>query len=187
MATEESDQDLMRRVQRQDPEAFRLLYERYAPRLLGVIRRMISDPYESEDVLQNVFFYIWTRRELYRAERGSVEGFLFQITRSRLIDHWRRHHTGREVILETLPDSEDKTDQESRTAGNLYAAQLLAHLNVQERQAIELMVIFGFSQREIAEMTKTPLGTIKSFTRRGLEKLRRLLTEDKDGHATSQR
>ncbi len=174
----------MRRVKDRDAEAFNALYNRYAPRLLGTIRRFLRDPHESEDVLQNVFFYIWHHGTVFRPERGSVQGFLFQVMRSRLTDHFRRNARVPDV-MDPLPDAPGEgLAEDDSVAGRLAAEAILNLLSPRERQVIELAVFGGFSQPEIAKLLRAPLGSVKSWSRRGLDKLRHKLSEQEgdSGH-----
>lgn len=179
MRDQEPDHQLMERLKQNDPTAFEVLYNRYAPRLLGIIRYVIHDANESEDVLQNVFLYVWRKSHLYRAERGSVEAYLMQITKSRVIDHMRMRRRRHETYTDELPAGSERTVVQDHDP--LYANELLNRLSDHERRTIELMVFGGFTQREIAAALHIPLGTVKSWTRRGLAKLRRHLAREGQG------
>ncbi|PSR34575.1 MAG: hypothetical protein C7B44_13855, partial [Sulfobacillus thermosulfidooxidans] len=171
-----TDLELMVRIQAGDQDAFAILYNRYAPRVLGLTRRIIFDDRESEDVMQIVFLNIWQRCHAYKPERGSVEAYIFQIAKSRIIDALRqKRRVVTEVSSTFLDEPAPSEDEMAKIDALLTARQLIQPLSSQERQAIILTVYGGFSQREIAQMLRKPLGSVKSWIHRGLHKLRTAL------------
>lgn len=182
----EDDVILMERVcAGRDPRSFSILFDRYAPRILGVIRKFVRDHHESEDVLQTVFLYVWQHAEVYRPDRGSFEQFLYQVMRSRIKDFFRRNA---HVPLAALMTNERETGPD--TTGEALEARLLTEdlmsvLSDKERQAIELAIWGGFSQRDIAQILRAPLGSVKSWSRRGMEKIRKRWEEVESHYGTS--
>ena len=171
-----SDNELMRGIAEHNAQSFEILYARYAPRLLGFIQHIIPDRHESEDVLQTVFLYVWQHPRVYRPQSGTVAAFLFQIAKSRTIDFLRKNRRRWEVTAsEATIDNENlrAPSEESLVDSRIQVEQSLAILAREERLAIELMLWYGFTQNDVAKITKRPLGTVKSWVRRGLIKLRR--------------
>lgn len=177
MATE-SDRALVFRIERRDAEALAELYDRYAARLNGLACRILGETGEAEEVLQEVFLYVWRAAGSFDASRGSVLAWLLVATRSRSIDRLRSRRVGVRPPLRALEDSPEPAsaeDIEAGAAGKEWEARCRAaigELPSDQRTALELAYFEGLSQREIAERTKTPLGTVKTRVRLGLMKLR---------------
>ena len=171
------DSLLLDRIARADPDALAALYDRYASRVLGLTTRILSDPDEAEDVLQEVFLQVWREPRRFDAARGSVLTWLLVLARSRAIDRLRalrRRGRDRQVDLAAadIPAGGDleraaQTSQESDAV-----RQVLAQLPADQRRALELAYFDGYTQSEIAQLTGAPLGTVKTRLRQGMMKLR---------------
>ncbi|PSR32074.1 MAG: hypothetical protein C7B46_16045 [Sulfobacillus benefaciens] len=171
-----SDNELMIGIAEHHAQSFEILYARYAPRLLGFIQHILPDRHESEDVLQTVFLYVWQHPRVYRPQSGTVAAFLFQVAKSRTIDFLRKNRRRWEVTAsEATIDDENlrAPSEEALVDSRIQVEQSLDILSREERLAIELMLWYGFTQNDVAKITKRPLGTVKSWVRRGLIKLRR--------------
>ncbi len=166
-----SDLELMYGISIHDTQSFEDLYARYAPRLLGFIRHIIPDRDESEDVLQHVFLYIWQHPGIYHSERGTVQAYLFRVAKSRAIDFLRKNRRRWEYTV-TEDNGAQSLWQDAPIDDRLMAEETLEALSPHERTTIELIVWYGFTQREVSQLLHRPLGTVKSWTRRGLDKLR---------------
>ena len=90
MEQTQDDAQLLSRIAEGDREAFRLFYERYAGRILAYVRAIGRQRDAAEDVVQEVFLSVWRKAASYRPDRGDVAGWLYTITRNRLVDRWRR-------------------------------------------------------------------------------------------------
>jgi RNA polymerase sigma-70 factor (ECF subfamily) len=170
-----SDNELMSGIAEHNTQSFEILYARYAPRLLGFIHHIIPDRHESEDVLQNVFLYVWQHPRVYRPQSGSVTAFLFQVAKSRTVDFLRKNRRRRELTASEpiIGDQDFRAPSDQIFAeSRIQVEQSLAILSREERLAIELMLWYGFTQNDVAEIMQRPLGTVKSWVRRGLAKLR---------------
>lgn len=170
-------QQLIRRTSRGDKAAFAMLYAQTAAKLFGVAVRIAGQKEEAEEVLQESFVAIWQRAGDYDAARGSATGWLTTIVRHCAIDHVRRRASrpdsrgGADEVLLNLAASES-TDR----GAELSALQrCLAELDEQPRRAVLLAYLFGFTRDEIAADFAVPLGTVKSWIRRSLERLKRCL------------
>lgn len=172
-----SDEELIIRIQRRDDKAFEQLYNRYASRVLGLIRRVIFDANESEDVLQIVFMSIWQKCHQYERERGSVQAFIFQIAKTRTIDYMRSHRHHDDVLVDMEEEDRQPDPIELDQVSHVVVDDLLKALSADERRALELTVYGGFTQQEIAKLLHKPPGTVKSWIRRGLIKLKRIVSE----------
>ena len=174
----EADGALVERVKRRDAEALALLYDRHAGRLMGLAQRILGDTGEAEEVLQEVFLYVWNAAAAFDPARGPVLAWLLVATRSRSIDRLRSRRPGKSggaVGLVEAPETASREDVEADAAGREWEARCRAaigELPEEQRRALELAYFEGLTHQEIAERTGTPLGTVKTRVRLGLMKLR---------------
>jgi RNA polymerase sigma-70 factor (ECF subfamily) len=174
----EADPALVARVERRDAEALALLYDRHAGRLMGLAQRILGDTGEAEEVLQEVFLYVWKAAGTFDPSRGPVLAWLLVATRSRSIDRLRSRRPGKSggmVGLEEAPETASREDVEADAAGREWENRCraaIAELPADQRRALELAYFEGLTHQEIAERTATPLGTVKTRVRLGLMKLR---------------
>jgi RNA polymerase sigma-70 factor (ECF subfamily) len=172
------DDELIAGIRRGETSALESLYDLYAPRVLGLIRTIVSDVGLSEDILQEVFWQVWCKRATYSAERGSVRSWLFLLARSRAIDAKRSRESRPESPLDRAEPSAslDPSCEQWENAFDL--AGPLAALPVEESQVVRLAFFEGLTHREIAEQLGQPLGTVKSRIRNGLRHLAQSMQTD---------
>ncbi len=176
-----NDVVLLRQIADRRPESLSELYDRYAPLLLGLARRILGNSADAEEVLQEVFLHVWNRGGLYDASRSSVSTWLVLITRSRAIDRLR----SRKVVERTHEAAQtENSDVHTSPEGdqNVFIQERrervreeLAKLPPEQRQVLDLAFYGGFSQTEIASRTDIPLGTVKTRTLLAMKKLRNAL------------
>jgi RNA polymerase sigma-70 factor (ECF subfamily) len=176
-----SDVVLLRQIADRRPESLSELYDRYAPLLLGLARRIMGNSADAEEVLQEVFLHVWNRGSLYDASRSSVSTWLVLITRSRAIDRLRsrkvveRTHEAAQMEnsdVHTSPEGDQNVFIQERRGR---VREELAKLPPEQRQVLDLAFYGGFSQTEIASRTEIPLGTVKTRTLLAMKKLRNAL------------
>ena len=169
------------RCARQDRQAFQRLYERTAPQLLGCLLRILRNRAMAEDALQDVFVQVWNRAGQFDSSRGSAWAWLIAIARYRAIDVRRREgrmtaETGRD--LDDIPDDTEPPEAVAFDLGDR-TARALAHcleaLQPRQRECIVLAYQGGLSHSEVATEVGEPLGSVKSWIRRGLAALKRCL------------
>jgi len=174
----ETDRALIARVDGRDADALAVLYDRYSSRLMGLAHRILGDTGEAEEVLQEVFLYVWRAASSFDATRGTVLAWLLVITRSRAIDRLRsRRPVIRGVVrgLDEIANRPGPQDVEADSASRQWESlcrSAIAELPEDQRRVLELAYLGGFTHQEIAEKTSTPLGTVKTRVRLGLMKLR---------------
>lgn len=173
-----ADEDLMQLVQRAEPAAFEVIYDRHGNAAFSLAYRMCGTRGLAEDVVQEAFLSIWRSGARYDRRRGSVRTWVLGITHHRAIDALRRgivqerHRASDEGIDERF-EAAERTDLEvARREEALAVRGALEELPNEQRRAIELAYFGGFTQSEIAEMLGVPIGTIKGRMRLGLEKMR---------------
>lgn len=163
------------RVARGEPGAVRACIDAYGGLVQGLIRRLLPADADHDDAVQEVFVELWRSAQRFDPARASDRGFVAMITRRRVIDRRRRA----ERRVETVPleeggrgraSAEHERTQQRLEAGP--ALEALGSISAERRRWIVLAVVEGYSQREISELTGTPLGTVKSGIRRGLAEMR---------------
>jgi len=186
----EADSALMARVEGRDAEALGILYDRHAGRLMGLAQRILGDTGEAEEILQEVFLYVWKASATFDPARGPVLAWLLVATRSRSIDRLRSRRPGKSGVtvgLEEAPETASREDVEADAAGREWETRCRAaigELPEDQRRALELAYFEGLTHQEIAERTATPLGTVKTRVRLGLMKLRERIRPYKKSEAS---
>jgi RNA polymerase sigma-70 factor (ECF subfamily) len=172
------DAMLVRRLLQKDVSAFEQLYDRHSRTVYGLILRILQQAGTAEEVVQDVFLQLWRNAEQYDESRGPFVPWLFTLARNRALDTLRlksERQRRREEQTEELPPvvtapQYEKELDEKRRAQKVRA--LIGSLNPQQKRAIELAYFEGLSHSEIAEALKEPLGTVKSWIRNGLLRLK---------------
>jgi len=179
--TQTEDLALVDGLVHHEASAMEELCRRYRTVLKAVIMKVLHDDAEAEDVLQEVFLQVWDRAVTYSAEKGKLLSWLSTVARRRAIDRVRqtcayRRATDRFEVVSRHPDKEiAETHPVEREAQQHDVRELIDRqldlLPDSQREAISLAYLDGHSQREIASMTHTPLGTVKTRIELGLKKL----------------
>jgi RNA polymerase sigma-70 factor (ECF subfamily) len=179
-----ADEELMVLVDRKDPRAFEVLYDRHGGPAYSLAYRIVGDRTAAEDVTQEAFLSIWRSRARFDRARGSVRSWVLSIVRNRGIDSLRRGGVNApaldlddETVLETRPAEELTEDEALRRETSEELRGALGQLPEDQSRVIHLAYFGGFSHSEIAEMLNMPLGTVKGRMRLGLEKIRSQIAE----------
>jgi RNA polymerase sigma-70 factor (ECF subfamily) len=179
-----NDAALLRLVADRQSEALGALYNRYAPTLLALGKRILGGLADAEEVLQEVFLHVWNNAPRYDAGRSSVSTWLILITRSRAIDRLRT----RKVVERTHETSVQENPVEHASPEGVEAVFIqerrervrseMEKLPPEQRQVLELAYYEGLSQSEIAARADLPLGTVKTRTLLAMKKLRGALRDE---------
>lgn len=166
-----SDETLLQRMASGDRSALALLYDRFAPQLLGVAVRLLSNRDAAEDLVHDVMLEVWRQAADYSPQRGTVRTWLLVRLRSRALDRLRAPTYNRVVPLDELatePAAPLVADQSD--LGRVRAA--LDALSRDQRAVLDLAYFEGLSSSEIAGRIGVPIGTVKSRTAAALAQLR---------------
>jgi RNA polymerase sigma-70 factor (ECF subfamily) len=168
---------LLGRVARGDERAFAELYDLVSARVYGLIRRVLRDPAQSEEVAQEVMVEIWRNAGRFDPSRGSATAWVFTIAHRRAVDRVRTEQAGVERVRRVAAASgETPFDSVVETATARIEQQqvrrCLDGLTDLQREAITLAYYGGNSYREVADLLRTPLPTIKTRMRDGLIRMR---------------
>jgi RNA polymerase sigma-70 factor (ECF subfamily) len=167
--------------QRESEQALRALYDQTSTRLYGLAIKVTGNREWAEDVLQEAFVTIWRSADSYRATLSPPMAWMGMIVRSRALDFLRRRTSERadahqeldDAVAETVAgDGADPIDttQASQQATALH--DCLRRLEARQREVLSLAYLRDLSHSELAEQLRLPLGTVKTWIRRGLEQLR---------------
>ncbi len=163
--------------------AFEQIYDRHSRLVYGLVYRIVQQAGTAEEVVQDVFLQLWRNAAQYDAARGPFLPWLLTMARHRALDTLRlksERQRRREEQTEELPgvcaapQFEKQLDEKRRA---VQVRELMTSLQPQQKRAIELAYFEGLSHTEIAATLKEPLGTVKSWIRSGLMRLREGLQE----------
>lgn len=173
-------EDLMFRIAGGDENAFEALYDMIAPRVFGLVRRIVKDSAQSEEVTQEVFIEVWQLAARFDPARGRAITWLLTLAHRRAVDRVRASQASRDRDLRegikefqaSYDDVEDTAVLHDETSRVLTA---LERLSETQREAIRLAYFGGYTHHEVAELLKIPVGTAKTRIRDGMNKLRDLM------------
>ena len=172
------DRALVARVAQGDGSALEALYGRYGRACYGLARRILVDDQFAQDCVQEVFLALWRDASRFDASRGGFSSWLLSMTHHKAVDAVRREETLRKRrtgadVLETRETDGPAVDEEvwASLRGERVRAALRGLPDVQ-REALTLAYFGGYTQREIAGLTSTPLGTVKTRMLSGMRRLR---------------
>lgn len=175
---DDSDDALLVRTGQGDRDAFETLYDRFVPRVFGLVKKVVRDPTLSRDTTQDVLTELWRTAPRFDPERGNAVAWILTLAHRRAVDTVRREQSARDradVVgrredaqrpFDDVSEAVTMADEHSQVRGALDALTDL------QRQAIELAYFEGMTYREVSERLDVPLGTIKTRMRDGMIRLR---------------
>lgn len=168
---------LLGRVAMGDEAAFAALYDRVSSQVYGLVRRVVRDPSQSEEVAQEVMLEVWRSATRYDRERGKATTWIFTLAHRRAVDRVRSEQAGRAreekvSAREPLASPDVVAEEVITKLEHQQVKEALASLTALQREALELAYYGGRTYREVAELLDTPLGTVKTRMRDGLIRLR---------------
>ena len=174
--------ELLRRISNGDRAAFSEFYDHYSSLLFSIAVKILQDPKEAEDVLQDVFMQIWEKAGAFNPKLGKPATWAITFVRNKAIDRIRASQRRLRLVESATSDAVPAATESVSANEFLYGrekAELIRSAVVglpgDQRQAIEMAFFSGLTQNEISEQLHEPLGTIKARIRRGMLKLRERL------------
>jgi RNA polymerase sigma-70 factor (ECF subfamily) len=170
-------EDLLVLTARGDQQAFKAFYDQVAGAVFGLVRRVVRDPAQSEEVTQEVLVEVWRTASRFDPSRGSARSWVLAMAHRRAVDRVRSAQSasdrddraGRQAQQrpydEVAEKVETRLEQEQVRRG-------MATLTELQREAVTLAYYGGYTYREVAELLDVPLGTVKTRLRDGLIRLR---------------
>lgn len=185
-----TEPSLLSRIAAGDERAVKECIDRYSGLVWTIARRLIPNPDEIEDAVQEVFIELWKSAARFDASLSAEKTFVVMVARRRFIDRLRKHK--RQPDIQPLPETVELANQDhedmERDAEASMAVRFLTELKPEQRKVLELSIYQGMSHGEISEAIDMPLGTVKSHIRRGLTQVRERLataTAEAEGRRSS--
>jgi RNA polymerase sigma-70 factor (ECF subfamily) len=169
------DELLLGRIRARDHQAMTDLFDRFSSLVYSVALRILRDPGQAEDVMQDVFFNVWENPRLFVSGRGSLGAWLLVVARNRAIDALRRRKPSDPVDEVVLPA---KTNLASEAESNFIMEKVRGVMNglpPDQQKSLQLAFFEGLSHSEIAAQTGDPLGTVKTRIRTALTSVRKAM------------
>lgn len=169
---------LLDRIALKDEAAFAELYSLLHRKIFGYARNLISDASQAEEVVSDVFRYVWMGAKNFNPTRASAFAWMLMLTRSRAIDHIRRGKRFPLNLREGIDAAQLASPAESaeqrllRICRERRVLTILEDLQPGEKQLLRLAFYEGRTHKEISDLTGIPLGTVKTRIRCGLQKMR---------------
>jgi RNA polymerase sigma-70 factor (ECF subfamily) len=171
-----SDELLLTRVKGGDQQAMTELFDQYSGMVYSVALRVLKDPGQAEDVMQEIFFQVWRNPSAFVSGRGSLGAWLAVMARNRAIDSLRRRRPTDSVEDVVLASSLDLGSEVERNRMMEKVRGVLKNLPVEQQKSVEMAFFEGLSHSEIAAKTGDPLGTVKTRIRSALMTLRKAIS-----------
>ena len=172
-----SKETLLARIADGDQGAFSALYDEVAPRVLGLIRRLVVDHSQSEEVAQEVFLEIWQTASRFDPSKGGAATWMLTMAHRRAVDRIRSSQSSRDRdtkigIRDFALEYDHVAESVEVKIEHERVSQAMTRLTELQRQAVSLAYYGGYSHSEVAAMLKVPIGTVKTRLRDGMIRLR---------------
>jgi RNA polymerase sigma-70 factor, ECF subfamily len=180
-----SDEDLLAKISEGHPEVLAQLFRRYAPTVFVIGRRILRDATEAEDLVQDVFFYVFKKSSVYDSSRGSARSWLFQVAYTQAL--LRRRKLRSHGFYERSVAEESGHRRDTGESGSAYEStveglfgrsvwkKIVQGLTEDQRETLRLHFFEGYTFTEIAKKLGQSFANIRNHHYRGLEKLRKYL------------
>lgn len=173
-----SDDDLLLLISKDRDDAFQELVERHVDRGYAVAYRILQNGPDAEDVVQDAFLQVWSRRKVWETGRAKFSTWLFRVVSNRCIDLLRKPRT---ETVDVLPELEDESNDQSQEMEKQEAVKLLEQAMMELPDQQRVAVVFSYNENmsngEIAEIMETTVAAVESLLKRGRQKLRQLLAK----------
>lgn len=172
------DRALVARVTEGDGGALEALYRRYGRACYSLARRILTDEQLAQDVVQEVFLTVWRDAHRFDPAKGGFSGWLLSMTHHKAVDavrreeNHRKRRTSDELLDERVGDTPQVDEEVWSTIRRERVRAAMQTLPVPQREALVLAYFGGYTQREIAGLTNTPLGTVKTRMLVGMKRLK---------------
>ncbi len=170
-------QQLLARVAVGDKTAFSDLYDEVAPRVFGLVKRLLVDHSQSEEVTQEIFLEIWQTASRFDPNKGGATTWILTMAHRRAVDRVRASQSSRDRdvkigIRDYQNDYDNVSSSVEVTIEHERVEKAMGRLTELQRQAIQLSYYGGYSNSEVAEILSVPIGTVKTRIRDGMIRLR---------------
>jgi RNA polymerase sigma-70 factor (ECF subfamily) len=175
--TAPSTEELIVRTARGDQQAFEQVYDRMAGMVFGLVRRVVRDPAQSEEVTQEVMLEVWRTASRFDPALGSAKTWVLTTAHRRAVDRVRSAQAAsvrdtKVALLDRLPEFDEVSEAVDSRLEQERVRRALGRLTPIQREAIGLAYYGGYTQVEVADLLGVPLGTVKTRVRDGMIRLR---------------
>jgi len=173
-----TEEELVPGLMAREKQAFAALYDQYGPAMLGIIRKLVVQEAESENLLQDSFIKVWRYIDRYDPSKGRLFTWLATICRNTVLNYLRSAENKTGLPIQTGPDRVYTAGLVSEPVhyDHIGIKQQVVKLDEKHRSVINLIYYRGYTQQEVAEQLNLPLGTVKSRTRTALQLLKEQLS-----------
>jgi len=173
---EQEINSIVEKVKQGDVNSFELLYDNYSAALFGVCLKILNDQELAEDVLQDAYIKIWSNIQSYDNSKGTIFTWMLNIARNSAIDKYRQQ---KKRSIRTIQNSTNDvgnvlSNSEEFNINTIGLNELLKKLPEDQQEIIEYLYFKGYTQQEVSDELKMPLGTVKTRSRAALKLLRDL-------------
>jgi len=171
--------DLLRSVAIGDRQALKSLYDIISPRLFAILVRMVRRRDIAEELLHDTFVTIWKKAHQFDSGRGNARAWLFSMTRRKAIDRLRivdRERLGLDGDVASLDTGDESWASRLDSETHITLTRAIDALRPDVRRAVRLCYYHGLTHEELADELKVPLGTAKSWIKRGLAQMKLCMT-----------
>ncbi|GAB3168459.1 RNA polymerase sigma factor [Telluribacter humicola] len=168
-----NEDELVASLKRNEQAAFEYLYDHYSGALYNVISKIVRDDEKAEDVMQEAFLKIWRSISSYNPDKGRLFTWMLNIARNTSIDAVRAE--GRKPGFDDIQDNLDRAEQHASyqpSPSTMDLKSLVEKLKPERKILVDLVYFQGYTQEEVSEQLRIPLGTVKSRIRTALQDLK---------------
>jgi RNA polymerase sigma-70 factor, ECF subfamily len=159
----------------------RTLYAEHAPALRAYVTRLLSDPYQAEDVVQETMLRAWRNAEILVPERGSVSGWLMRVAHNIAVDKIRARKARPDEVEESAAAPRRLDDHAAAVVDSVFVARALARLSPAHREVLRMVYFADRTAAQTADVLGLPVGTVKSRTYHALRRMRVCLEQEMAG------
>ncbi len=171
-----NEDELLKRLQLHDEQAYRFLYDHYSKALFVVIKQIISQQEVAEDLLQETFVKVWQNIHTYDGSRGRLYTWMLSIARNLSIDRTRSKEFNKQSKTASLQDNVyTSAHTEEARVTDIGLRRVLSSIPEENAKLIDLAYFKGYTQEEIAKILVMPVGTVKTRMRSAISNLRKLI------------
>ncbi len=186
MSWDQEDVELLAGIARRDSDSLLRLYRKYSHRVFSLVYRILGDRPAAEEVLQDTFYRLWERSQLYQPEKGQLISWLLTVARNLALDHKRKESRRADSNVSVMGGEFSGVDPDSLPATSSALEdpdfgptirRVLERLPAEQKKVIELAYFEGLTHQELADKLGQSLGTVKTRIRLGLSKLREAMRD----------
>ncbi len=173
LAVPTTQEQIIQLLKSQDRKAMAMLYDKYGEALYGVVIRIVSSRELAQQVMQDTFLKVWRNGVTYDEKKGRLFTWMLNIARNTAIDATRTAHYRKSLITDKIENAYHLIDEESFNPDTVGLKEAVQKLDVKYKDLINLIYFSGYTQKDVAEQTNLPIGTVKTRIRSAILALRK--------------